>query len=298
MTDSRNWVEILWREWHHTQDEAYANQLHFVLSKDSIGQPDPSDVVQGRPLLSEVEAALRQGLRYSASLRKFWGGRLERLAQAKKDYVSVGQVVRDLSHVHWFRRFLGRHLLFEIGGHAVEALEDAAYGRSSYGQEDARWVLYCISADTTARLAAAPDRWICPDCWVGCGQLWIDRPWRSDWQFYGCRNCRRSRELLDRSQEMVVLLDNRSSGLSYNDGLIRANWFTRRTLFDFDSIEITQATDEEVERFAVQVGNDTDPLRRSRYPQMRCTIGPDCQLSTNTLRILQSRFGQVEQTTS
>jgi hypothetical protein len=31
-------------------------------------------------------------------------------------------------------------------------------------------------------------------------------------------------------------------------------------LFDFDRVEIQQATDEEVERFAVQVGNDTDEL--------------------------------------
>lgn len=297
MIDSRNWSEILWREWHHTQDDAYAKQLHFALSKDNIGQPDPSDIVQGRPLLSEVEAALRQGRCHSASLRKIWGGRLERLDRAKNDYLSVGQSLRDLSHVHWFRRFLGRHLLFEIGGHAVEALEDVAFGDSSYGQEDARWVLHCISVDTTTRLAAEPECWICPDCWLGCGLLWIDRPWRSDWQFYGCRNCRRSRGLLHRTQEMVVVFDNRSSGLSCQEGLIRANWFTRRTLFDFDRIEIIRATDEDIERFAVQAGNDTDSLRRSRYPRMRCTIGPDCHLSANTIRILENSFGRVEQTT-
>lgn len=103
--------------------------------------------------------------------------------------------------------------------------------------------------------------------------------------------------LLHRTQEMVVVFDNRSSGLSCQEGLIRANWFTRRILFDFDRIEIIRATDEDIERFAVQAGNDTDSLRRSRYPRMRCTIGPDCHLSANTIRILENSFGRVEQTT-
>jgi len=48
-----------------------------------------------------------------------------------------------------------------------------------------------------------------------------------------------------------------------------------------------------VERFAVQVGNDTDPFRRPRYRQMRCVVKPECNLSENTLRILDSVFGQV-----
>jgi hypothetical protein len=59
-------------------------------------------------------------------------------------------------------------------------------------------------------------------------------------------------------------------------------------------LEIILATDEEVEHFAVQVGNDTDPVRSRDYKQMRCTVGPDCKLSANTMRILQRTFGQVE----
>ena len=61
------------------------------------------------------------------------------------------------------------------------------------------------------------------------------------------------------------------------------------------ALEIVRATDEEVERFAVQVGNDTDSVRRPRYPHIRCTIAPECSLSTNTLRILRNSFGHVEQ---
>ncbi|MCB0212941.1 MAG: hypothetical protein KDJ52_26600 [Anaerolineae bacterium] len=295
MAIEHTWHDILWREWHHTQDEDYAEQIYFALTKDNISQPDPTDVVQGRPLLPEVEAALRQGLRHGEALRKFWGRRIRLLDKAKTDYLSISRSTKDLNHVHWFRRFVARHILFEIGGHAVEALEEVAYGSNGFTAEEARWALYCIAADTTARLSAAPESWMCPDCWVGCGPLWIDRPWRRDWQFYGCRTCRRSHQLLHRTEAMVAVLDNKAKGFTVKDGVIRAQWFTRRTLFDFDRVEILRATDEEVERFAVQVGNDTDAVRRPRYPTIHCTIAPECQLSTNTLRILQNSFGHVEQ---
>jgi hypothetical protein len=55
-----------------------------------------------------------------------------------------------------------------------------------------------------------------------------------------------------------------------------------------------QATDEEVERFAVQVGNDTDAIRKPRYKKMRCTVSADCQLSANTMRILKRIFGSIQ----
>jgi len=58
-------------------------------------------------------------------------------------------------------------------------------------------------------------------------------------------------------------------------------------------VNIIQATDEEVERFAVQVGNDIDPFRKPRYKEMPCLIDTDCDLSENTWRILQQMFGQV-----
>ena len=59
-------------------------------------------------------------------------------------------------------------------------------------------------------------------------------------------------------------------------------------------IIIVQASDEDVERFAVQIGNDTDGIRKPIYKDIRCTISPGCKLSENTLRILRRMIGQVE----
>lgn len=76
--------------------------------------------------------------------------------------------------------------------------------------------------------------------------------------------------------------------------LLRVNWLKRQALFDFDRVEIVQASDEDVEQFMAQVGSDTDKWRRSRYRQMPCLIAPGATLSENTLRILRNMFGEVK----
>jgi hypothetical protein len=92
----------------------------------------------------------------------------------------------------------------------------------------------------------------------------------------------------------VAVLDAGMAETVIKDGeTIRVNWLLRRELFDFETVEIIQADDEAVERLAVQIGNDTDPLRRPRYPEMTCTVAPTCPLSENTIRILQRTFGQI-----
>ena len=94
--------------------------------------------------------------------------------------------------------------------------------------------------------------------------------------------------------EIIAVLDSRmTAAQGEQDDTLRVNWLARRTIFSFDAVEIVRATDEEVERFAVQVGNDTDPARRNCYQTMSCRVFPDCTLSDNTLRILQRTFGQI-----
>jgi len=113
--------------------------------------------------------------------------------------------------------------------------------------------------------------------------------------YYGCRICRQSHEIFEGIRHVVAILNNRNTEEhSMQDGTLRVNWLKRRSLFDFDEVEIIHATDEDVERFAVQVGNDNDPVRRPLYKKMRCTVASDCKLSENTLRVLLNMFGKVE----
>jgi NADH-quinone oxidoreductase subunit J len=96
-------------------------------------------------------------------------------------------------------------------------------------------------------------------------------------------------------REVVAVLDagwDGESERSHHDKL-RVNWLRRQTLFDFDWIEIVQATDEDVAQFVAQIEQDTDPWREIRYPQMICIVTPDCHFSDDTMATLRKLFGEV-----
>lgn len=108
----------------------------------------------------------------------------------------------------------------------------------------------------------------------------------------GCRLCRKRYGYFV-GRVMAVLDHTLETEQLRQDDTLHINWFKRRTLFDFDTIHLIAATDEEVERFAVQAGNDTDPFRRARYKQIPCLVAPTCHLLENTWRVLQHTFGTV-----
>ena len=92
---------------------------------------------------------------------------------------------------------------------------------------------------------------------------------------------------------MAVLDQEMNAEQAQLEGVLRVSWLKRRSLFDFDRVEIVRSNNEQVERFAVQAGNDTDSLRRPRYREMPCQVASNCRLSENTLRILKNTFGSV-----
>jgi hypothetical protein len=110
-----------------------------------------------------------------------------------------------------------------------------------------------------------------------------------------CRLCGRAVHAVVDVREVVAVLDTEmSEELSCADGVARVSYLKRDAPFDFDRVEIVRASDYEVERFCVQVSNDSDPFRKGRYRKMRCLVAPGRRLSENTLRILRSMFGKVE----
>ncbi len=182
-----------------------------------------------------------------------------------------------------------------IGGTAVSSLQTISR-QNNCVSDVAVQLLRDIAQDTRERLGPRTERLICPRCLVRCGVHRADLPMQFDETYYGCRLCYQSREFIDCPNGVVAVLDSGwADAQAQQDGSLRVNWLARRALFDFDRVEIAQASDEDVERFAVQVGNDADPLRRPRYAEMRCVVRPVCGLSENTLRVLESTFGQVQQ---
>ena len=155
-----------------------------------------------------------------------------------------------------------------------------------------RW-LTTIAADTVDRWGAAEQRLLCADCFTTITRQKISLNPVVD--YYACRDHRHSREAIPVAGQVIAVLDTSMPEQYALDGPdLRVNCFRVGHLFDFDAVDIVQANDEQVERFAVQVGNDTDATRQNRYETMPCRIAPPAHLSDNSLRVLRRMFGAVE----
>ena len=292
----QTWQQILWREWYYCGDEDYAGRLRKLIGGGSVSLSTEGTLKElDRPSTMEVEAALRQACTVRPQARYGWDKRLSRLDHARSKSIPLEKLVAKLRAYHWLERFIACHLLVFYGGEATKPLQEFVQNGSPGLQTDALWILQSIGVETTERLAQEANQLLCPTCLVHCSPLEILLPQRPPIGYYGCRACGQSRAFRTWPDGVVAILDRDMTVERVEQNKqVRVNWLARRVLFDFGWIEIVQASDEDVERFAVQVGNDTDSFRDPRYDQMRCVVGPECQLSENTLRILQTMFGYVE----
>jgi len=245
-----------------------------------------------RPYRTEFETALRKACAVSSGATEIWGPVLENLEQQRKQPGPPERLVENLRHVDWVERFTAAQLLITLGGVAAPPLQAAASQPGSILRRKAMDLLRQIERETT-QLADQCWNLLCPRCLRRCGRHSVPVAGDMTIIYYGCRMCGQSHVLWP--GQVVAVLDADMPGNVERSDPFRVNWLTRRFLFDFDEVEIIRATDEEVERFVVQVGNDTDPVRQGRYQHMPCRIGPECHLSENTMRVLGRVFGTVVQ---
>ena len=246
-----------------------------------------------RPLVNEVVLALQQACRVRPRRTITWEKLFSLLKGVETLQHSPETYVSAIQQAKWEKRFVARYALITLGGEVVELLRDIVINGIFPLRQTALWLLQSIERETTIRLTKQMARPLCARCLLRCKDYLISISPEISFIYHGCRGCRQTRDILD--GEVVAILDTTTihEERTQIDNQVRVNWLARRILFDFDRIEIIRASDEDVERFAVQIGNDTDPFRKPRYEQMYCLIGPECHLSENTLRILQHTFGEV-----
>jgi hypothetical protein len=247
-----------------------------------------------QPLLDRVLEAIRLAQTLRPALRATWAEPLLRLArQEERPEESPGDMVAALKSPQWVERLVARHTLIRLGGEMAEDLAGLELGQA---KEVVIWLLTSIEQETTRQFAWRTSQVICPRCLTRFGRRSVHLSLALSFNYYGCRSCGQSWEFMECPGGVAVVLDSAWQTEPYRlqDGLLRVNWPVRRELCDFDRVEIGQVTDEEVERFAVQAGNDTDRMRQSLYKQIPCRVGSASELSDNTLRILGSIFGRVE----
>ncbi|MFK7845163.1 MAG: HEAT repeat domain-containing protein, partial [Rhodothermales bacterium] len=105
--------------------------------------------------------------------------------------------------------------------------------------------------------------------------------------YYTCRMCGDSYHALRVNKVVVVLQTDAPAHSMDNEAHFRFNWLKQPILIDFDEVEIGDVADEEILRFCVMVGNDTDLFRKTK---VRCEIKSSAQLSPNTIRVLHKTF--------
>ena len=111
-----------------------------------------------------------------------------------------------------------------------------------------------------------------------------------------CRACHNGTRF-DGVRELVAVLDSRSSRVVSHEGdTLRVNWMVRKQAFDFDAVEVVEASDEDVNEFLRQTRWQIDARRRSRLRTMRCDVNVLCkfQQESSTLTNLRQTFGFVE----
>jgi hypothetical protein len=120
----------------------------------------------------------------------------------------------------------------------------------------------------------------------------IKREQKAEW--YACRVCGKLGHALKGIERVVAVLDEGWPEEQRREGgVLRVNWLRRKALFDFDSVEIVDAGDREVELLCIQAGNDMDEVRRPRLQSMEIRVDAGCALSENSLRILRCSFGKL-----
>jgi hypothetical protein len=267
---------------------------HLGLSSASPVEPDhllQDPELSGQPLTVDEVAQLLRGKDLPVGLKgvikaEAFGQKIyyEQFGlELEADFLTfVANLLHDLAKAY--------PAIAALGGEVIPSLQSIASSKKGPFQPIATQLLQDIAEDTTARLGNQAQHCLCLACLTRYKAHEITlTAWKSA-TYYGCRTCGKSRDLF--RGKVVAVLDASAEAIWQKDSLY-INWLRRRDLFDFDEVQIIQATDEAVERFAVQVGNDTDPLRQAHYEHMTCTVQRNCRLSENTIRILEHTFGQV-----
>ena len=180
-----------------------------------------------------------------------------------------------------------------LGGEAIVALKPVATDKTHRLKSlTGQWIEDI--ARQTDQLQNHASQLVCQLCMVRCAAHKVELSTLNSVSFFGCRECFQSQDFYE-ADHIVAVLDTLMDDVSQDGNTLRINWLRHGTLFDFDSVEIIRATDEDVERFIVQVGNDTLPARAATYKNMHCTLSDTYHLSENTLRILNKTFGHVKE---
>ncbi len=175
---------------------------------------------------------------------------------------------------------------------AVPVLQKLAMNQHEASSALARYLLEYLAEATQSLQNNYPDL-LCQHCFHRFAKHTVNLSFASSVSYYGCRACHRTQDHITVRRVIAVLNETMKIDYKTTEQGFYLNWALYQDLFDFDEIRIDQISDEMLERFVVQVGNDTDPTRKAKYDQMCCMVTPSTTLSENSLRLLRQQFDLI-----
>jgi len=183
----------------------------------------------------------------------------------------------------WLERFIVRRDAILMGGTKLLRFVASMEGRGRYVTSDIR---QAICHET---LRCRRGKHICLDCFC-----LVERYESPDESYWSCRKCGGSHRMIRVKGPLIAVLQQSHlrSWLGETKPC-RVNWSAVGRLFDFDRVEIYEATDVHVERFVVQIRNEADELQRKRIKRAKCCIN-GATLNENSIRQLKRVFRSVQ----
>lgn len=112
--------------------------------------------------------------------------------------------------------------------------------------------------------------------------------------YVACRKCESNLFFSEEIQRVVLVLDrNMKEDMTVDGENLLVNQLRQEQLTDFDEIRIIDADDYQVERFAMQIKNDTDDMRREWLPLTLVHLNPKLPLSQSKINMLRDFFEVV-----
>ncbi|MBX2820623.1 MAG: hypothetical protein KTR29_13100 [Rhodothermaceae bacterium] len=111
--------------------------------------------------------------------------------------------------------------------------------------------------------------------------------------YFACRICSSSVNSI-RVPKVIAVLDPQMNVLhERTDTALRINALQYNKLFDFDAIEIHPCSEDDIERFCIHVGNDTDLYRMERNNRVKISVSGGMTLTQESIRDL-ARFFSIQ----
>lgn len=121
----------------------------------------------------------------------------------------------------------------------------------------------------------------------------FNRIYSKEIDYRACRKCRNTQYGIVVKKSTLVLSESIGWGTRKEGDFFWINGLYLNELCDFDEIVVGNCSYEELERFCIIVGNDTDPWRAKKQKDIYYRLGEDATVTEQGIRLLNRFFAPL-----